>query len=304
MASCRPGYVGVACLRASTRASLLRPSISGPMADYERAAIPIEVSGEARAVPADRAVRNGIHEVRLGPRNLLRAVRESAGKPALFVHGGPGAGGDVNARRFFDPKGYRIVVFDQRGSGRSRPHASLEAIQPGISSPTSSLCARILGIARWLVFGGSWGSTLALAYAQAHPAAVSELVLARHFFAAPLGARLVLSGGREHGCFPSSGKSISRRSRRRSAAIFSTPTTGDCRAGSARAARGGARVVDVGRRDELALAESRTHGQFGEPEFALALARIEAHYFVESWFLLQRGPTAARRRSRSARFRR
>ena len=99
------------------------------------------------------------------------------GKPALFVHGGPGGGGDVNARRFFDPDGYRIVVFDQRGSGRSRPHASLEA------NTTWHLVADIerlrhrLGIDRWLVFGGSWGSTLSLAYAQSHPQAVSELVL-------------------------------------------------------------------------------------------------------------------------------
>ena len=84
------------------------------------------------------------------------------GKPALFVHGGPGAGGDVNARRFFDPEGYRIVVFDQRGSGRSRPHASLDA------NTTWHLVADIerlrahLTIDRWLVFGGSWGSTSSL----------------------------------------------------------------------------------------------------------------------------------------------
>jgi len=99
------------------------------------------------------------------------------GKPALFVHGGPGAGAGEVARRFFDPRRYRIVVFDQRGCGRSRPHASL------VDNTTWHLVADMeqlrkhLGIERWLVFGGSWGSTLALAYAEKHPRRVSELVL-------------------------------------------------------------------------------------------------------------------------------
>jgi proline iminopeptidase len=99
------------------------------------------------------------------------------GKPALFVHGGPGGGGDVNARRFFDPERYRIVVFDQRGAGRSRPHASLEANTTWHLVADIERLRRHLRIDRWLVFGGSWGSTLSLAYAETHPEAVSELVL-------------------------------------------------------------------------------------------------------------------------------
>ena len=99
------------------------------------------------------------------------------GKPVVFLHGGPGAGCDARSRRFFDPARYRICLFDQRGCGRSRPHASLE------HNTTWELVADIeklraqLGIERWQVFGGSWGSTLALAYAEAHPERVTELVL-------------------------------------------------------------------------------------------------------------------------------
>src|SRR5215831_13617121 len=99
------------------------------------------------------------------------------GKPAVFVHGGPGAGCDNRARRFFDPDAYRIILFDQRGCGRSKPHASL------VDNTTWHLVADMeqlrdhLDIDKWQVFGGSWGSTLALAYAQTHPDRVTELVL-------------------------------------------------------------------------------------------------------------------------------
>lgn len=99
------------------------------------------------------------------------------GKPALFLHGGPGGGITADHRRFFDPASYRVVLLDQRGCGRSTPFASVE------HNTTWDLVADIerirahLGVDRWLLFGGSWGSALALAYAQAHPDRVSELVL-------------------------------------------------------------------------------------------------------------------------------
>ncbi len=99
------------------------------------------------------------------------------GKPVVFLHGGPGAGCNPRCRRFFDPARYRIVLFDQRGCGRSTPHAELR------ENTTWDLVADIerlrehVHIDRWQVFGGSWGSTLALAYAQTHPARVTELVL-------------------------------------------------------------------------------------------------------------------------------
>ncbi|HJW08992.1 MAG TPA: alpha/beta fold hydrolase, partial [Holophagaceae bacterium] len=99
------------------------------------------------------------------------------GKPVVFLHGGPGGGTSPKHRRYFDPRKYRIVLFDQRGCGKSTPYAEIR------ENSTWELVADIerireqLGIERWMVFGGSWGSTLGLAYAQTHPGRVTELVL-------------------------------------------------------------------------------------------------------------------------------
>jgi proline iminopeptidase len=107
---------------------------------------------------------------------------DPAGKPAVVLHGGPGSGRSAWFRRFFDPRAYRVVLFDQRNCGRSTPHAS-EPTTDLARNTTASLVADIeslrdhLGIDRWLVLGGSWGSTLALAYAETHVVRVSEMVL-------------------------------------------------------------------------------------------------------------------------------
>jgi len=91
------------------------------------------------------------------------------GQPVVFVHGGPGGGGDPVYRRYFDPERYRIVIFDQRGSGQSTPHAELEENTTWHLVDDMERIRTELGIDRWVVFGGSWGSTLSLAYAQKHP---------------------------------------------------------------------------------------------------------------------------------------
>ena len=101
----------------------------------------------------------------------------SDGKPALFVHGGPGGGSSRIQSRFWDPRKYRVVLFDQRGCGKSKPHASLENNTTWHLVADMERLRKHLKIQRWQVFGGSWGSTLALAYAQTHREAVSELVL-------------------------------------------------------------------------------------------------------------------------------
>ncbi|MEC3915893.1 prolyl aminopeptidase [Nocardia sp. CDC160] len=123
----------------------------------------------------------GMLDVGDGQRLYYEVSGNPDGKPAVFLHGGPGGGTSPYHRQFFDPEAYRIVLFDQRGCGKSTPHiadgASLE------HNTTWHLVADIerlrthLGVERWLVFGGSWGSTLALSYAQTHPDRVTELVL-------------------------------------------------------------------------------------------------------------------------------
>ena len=107
------------------------------------------------------------------------------GLPVIFVHGGPGAGCSPSHRKFFDPSIYRIILFDQRGCGRSRPHAGLA------DNTTQDLVADmekirvVLGIEKWLLFGGSWGSTLSLVYAQTHPQTVLGLILRGIFLCRP-----------------------------------------------------------------------------------------------------------------------
>lgn len=134
------------------------------------------------------------------------------GLPVVFIHGGPGAGCDAQSRRYFDPNLYRIVTFDQRGCGRSTPHASLE------NNTTWDLVADLerirkhLGIDKWVLFGGSWGSTLALAYAQTHPERVHGLILRGIFLA----VRRKSSGSIRPVpavCSPITGRTTSRRSR-------------------------------------------------------------------------------------------
>jgi proline iminopeptidase len=120
-----------------------------------------------------------------GDGNLVywEACGNPDGKPALVVHGGPGSGCGTGPRRSFDPGRYRIILFDQRGCGRSRPHASDPAADMSLNT-TGHLLADmeqlrvLLGVERWLLFGGSWGSTLILAYAERHPDRVSEIVIA------------------------------------------------------------------------------------------------------------------------------
>jgi len=206
------------------------------------------------------------------------------GKPVVFVHGGPGAGCNAKSRRFFDPARYRIVLFDQRGCGRSTPHAELTDNTTWHLVADMELLRENLKLPRWQVFGGSWGSTLALAYAQAHPDRVSELVLRGIFML----RRWELEWFYQKGCdaiFPDAWEDY--------LAAIPAVERGDLMGAYYRRLTS----ADAGVRMAAAKAWSMWEGgtsflqpsadyiaSTGSDEFALAFARIECHYFVHGGF--------------------
>jgi proline iminopeptidase len=207
------------------------------------------------------------------------------GKPAVFVHGGPGAGSSPSARSFFDPRRYRIVVFDQRGCGRSRPHASLEDNTTWHLVADMEQLRRHLGIERWLVFGGSWGSTLALAYAQTHPKHVSELVLRGIFMLRKAEIDWFYQQGAS-AIFPDRWENyvaaIPPAERGDLVSAFYRRLTSRSHATRLKAAR--AWSVWEAATSFLHTNEGNVD-KWGEEEFAIAVARIECHYFVNKGFL-------------------
>ena len=206
------------------------------------------------------------------------------GKAAVFVHGGPGAGGDVGARRFFDPAGYRIIVFDQRGAGRSRPEASLTDNTTWHLVADMERLRDTLGISSWLVFGGSWGSTLSLAYAQRHPAAVSGLVLRGIFLLRQKELRWFYQSGASE-IYPDQWAQflapIPPDERDDLLSAYHRRLISDDEQTRLTAAR--AWSIWEGSTSFLSPDPKRTR-QFGTPEFALALARIETHFFINRGF--------------------
>jgi proline iminopeptidase len=207
-----------------------------------------------------------------------------AGKPVVLLHGGPGGGSTAIMRRYHDPERYRIVLFDQRGCGRSTPHASLEENTTWhLIEDIEQLRAR-LGIERWQVFGGSWGSTLALAYAETHPERVTELVL-RGIFTL---RRTELEWFYQEGCswiFPEAFAEyagiIPEEERGDLIAAFYRRLTGDDPALQLEAAR--AWSAWEGKTLSL-LPDAERVRRFSEDEYALAFARIECHYFMHGGF--------------------
>jgi proline iminopeptidase len=206
-----------------------------------------------------------------------------SGVPVVFLHGGPGGGCLPHHRRFFDPEFWRIVLLDQRGAGRSTPPAELA------DNTTQHLVADLerlrthLHIARWLVFGGSWGSTLALAYAETHPASCLGLVLRGIFLARPVELDWFLQGMRQ--IFPEAWRAF--------AGFLPEAERGDLLAAYYR------RLTDPDPACHMPAAHAwdryegacstllpnDTTPQFETDAAALAIARIEAHYFVHRAFL-------------------
>jgi proline iminopeptidase len=207
------------------------------------------------------------------------------GKPAIFLHGGPGGGAIPAYRRLFDPAAYRIVLFDQRGCGRSTPHASLEHNTTWHLIADMEQIREALDIERWQVFGGSWGSTLALAYAETHPGRVSDLVLRGIF----LLRRRELDwyyGGGAASVFPDEWEKfrapIPEAERGEMIAAYYRLLTGDDRDKKLQAARAWSQWE--GATVSLLPSPGRV-ASFGADHFAEAFARIECHYFINGGFL-------------------
>lgn len=244
-----------------------------------------EVAGRQGLYPAIDANRTGHLDVGDGHQVYYEESGNPEGKPVVVLHGGPGAGTSPGLRRFFDPKAYRIVMFDQRGCGKSTPHAELA------NNTTWELVADIehlralLEIDRWQVFGGSWGSTLALAYAEKHPTRVTELVLRGIFTVRQQELDWLYRFGTNQ-LFPEAWQA------------FIAPIPADERDDLLKAYHQRLLSDDADVRLEAARGWSIFEGAacqliphhdvaeaFGREHFALSLARIETHYFVNGCFL-------------------
>ncbi|RVT98979.1 prolyl aminopeptidase [Rhodovarius crocodyli] len=215
-------------------------------------------------------------------------VGNPAGEPVLFLHGGPGAGAGAVHRRFFDPAHWRLIIFDQRGAGRSKPLGSLaENTTPHLVADIEVL-RNFLGIQKWLLFGGSWGSTLAIAYAQAHPERVIGAVLRGIFLGRDTEVEWFLNGLRR--VFPDAwtqfAEFIPEEERDDLLGAYLRRLTNPDPSVHLPAAR-----VWSGYEGSCStlLPSPDTVASFAQDRTALGLARIEAHYFAHKLFLPEGG---------------
>lgn len=238
----------------------------------------------ATLYPPIEPFESGLLDVGDGHQIYWELCGDPRGKPAVFLHGGPGGGCSPEHRRLFDPHRYCVLLFDQRGCGRSTPHASLDANTTWHLVADIELLRSKLRAENWLVFGGSWGSTLALAYAQTHPERVSELVL-RGIFTVRREELLWYYQEGASWLFPDEWEHF--------IAPIPAPDRHDLMAAYHRRLTGS----DDTARIEAAIAWSRWEGRtitllpdagvdevHSDPHYALAFSRIENHYFVNDGF--------------------
>jgi len=229
-----------------------------------------------------------IHQVVVDDVHTLY-VEESGnpkGLPVLFVHGGPGAGSSPEHRRFFDPNRYRIVIFDQRGSGQSKPHAELNRNTTSLLVSDMEHIRHHLGIDRWVLFGGSWGATLTLVYAETHPSHVLHLILRGIFLGRTEDVHWFLKPGGASRLFPDAWETF----------INHLPTE------ERQDILGNYHRRLIGPDDVARMAAARAWSQWEgtcstlqpntlvvdhltQLHTAMSLARIESHYFMQSLFL-------------------
>ncbi len=209
----------------------------------------------------------------------------STGLPVIFLHGGPGSGCEDYHRQFFDPKRYRIIMFDQRGAGRSTPHANLEANTTAHLLADIELIRTHLYIDQWVVFGGSWGSTLGLAYAEAYPQRVMGLILRGVFLCRDEDIDWFYQQGASR-VFPDYWRDflapIPESERGQMVAAYHQRLFG--KDDVARMAAAKAWSLWEGRTASL-LTNPNVIAHFNDPFVALSLARIECHYFLHHAFL-------------------
>ena len=208
------------------------------------------------------------------------------GVPVIFVHGGPGAGCEPQHRSFFDPNVFRIVLFDQRGCGKSKPHAELDGNTTQALVADMEHIRTILGIQRWVIFGGSWGSTLSLVYAQTHPTRVLGLILRGIFLCREWEIRWFYQEGANR-LYPDYWEDflhpIPPEERNDLVQAYYRRLTGKDEIARMSAAK--AWSVWEGRCATLNPNKNVVE-HFSNPYTALSLARIECHYFVNNSFLM------------------
>jgi proline iminopeptidase len=243
-----------------------------------------QTQGRLTLYPEIVPYRTGRLKVSGGHELYFEECGNPDGRPAVLLHGGPGGGSNAMMRRYHDPSRYRIVLFDQRGCGRSTPHASLEANTTWDLVEDIERLRQHLGLERWQVFGGSWGSTLALAYAETHPERVTELVL-RGIFTL---RRAELEWFYQDGCswiFPEAFadflRPIPEAERDDMIAAYHVRLTGADPEIQLEAAR--AWSAWEGKTLSL-LPDAERVKRFSEDAYALAFARIECHYFMHGGF--------------------
>lgn len=224
-------------------------------------------------------ITEGCHEI------YYEECGNPSGKPVVFLHGGPGGGGSEDVRRFFDPSLYRIIVFDQRGCGRSKPHGCLENNTTWDLVSDIEKIRTILNIKKWMVFGGSWGSTLALAYSQAHPESVSEMILRGIFMLRQKELDWFYQEGASK-IFPDAWESfvaiIPHKKRANLMVAYNEIFNGNDEDLKLEAAINWSRWEAA---TSKLVQNNSLIDEFSDPYFALAFALIENHYFINKGFL-------------------
>jgi len=206
------------------------------------------------------------------------------GKPVVVCHGGPGGGSTPSMRRYFDPHRYQIILFDQRGCGRSTPHAELRENSTWDLVSDMEQLRQKLGIDRWQVFGGSWGSTLALTYALTHPDRVTELVL-RGIFTLRQAELLWFYQEGANWVFPEAWEQFIAPIPVDERHDFLEAYRKRLQGGDEKAQLEAAKAWSVWEGSTVSLFPSRERmDSFASDRFALAFARIENHYFIQKGF--------------------